>query len=246
MVNAVIIDDETKVREVLVLLLRNYCPNVHVIGQANSVKTGYEVIVKSNPNLVLLDMQLSDGNGFDLLRKFSSISFGLIIITAYQEYAIRAFKYSAIDYLLKPIDPIELSNAIDRLSKTSENNLINQQFEALLANTESKNPPDKKIVLKTIDEIHVINTSEIIRCEAHNNQTTFVIQDYENITVSKTLKEYEDLLSEDGFVRCHQTHLVNKKHVKDKNYIPVLSFTMSNGDIVPISYRKKFLLKKLA
>jgi two-component system LytT family response regulator len=153
-------------------------------------------------------------DGFDLLKRLSPIDFQLIIVTAYQEYAIKAFKYSALDYLLKPIDPTDLISAVEKISETYNKTETKNKFDALLANTQNSESNCRKLVLKTINGIHIVNTADIIRCESHNNTTEFIFTGSAPIRVSKTLKEYEDLLSECGFVRCHQSHLVTTFHCK--------------------------------
>jgi len=243
MLNAVIIDDESKVRETLRQMLTIYCPNISIIGEADGVESGYKAITNLGPDVVFLDMQMNDGNGFDLLKRFVPISFQLIIVTAYQEYAIKAFKYSALDYLLKPIDPTDLIAAVEKISISYNQTETRSKFDALLANSTNLESNCKKLVLKTINGIHVVDTQQIIRCESHNNTTEFIFTDSEPIRVSKTLKEYEDLLADCGFFRCHQSHLINQKHIVKVMRFPSPAIKMSDNTTIPVAIRKKDLLK---
>jgi len=243
MLTTVIIDDESKVRETLRQMLNIYCPNIKIVGEADGVESGYSCINKLKPEVVFLDMQMNDGNGFDLLKRLSPIDFQLIIVTAYQEYAIKAFKYSALDYLLKPIDPTDLISAVEKISETYNKTETKNKFDALLANTQSSESNCRKLVLKTINGIHIVNTADIIRCESHNNTTEFIFTGSAPIRVSKTLKEYEDLLSECGFVRCHQSHLVNLHFIAKVMRFPTPSVRMTDNSIIPVAIRKKELLK---
>ncbi|QKG80304.1 LytR/AlgR family response regulator transcription factor [Tenuifilum thalassicum] len=239
MVKAVIVDDELHARESLNHMLRTYCPTVHVVGEAERIEEAYEVILKSKPDLVFLDMQLTDGLGFDLLRRFDELHFKVIIISAYQEFAIKAFKFSAVDYLLKPIDPDDLARAVDNALSKVYDDSQQQSLNALIENTKNPEKKDKLIVLRNSEETYIVNTSEIVRCESDNNSTNFILADKSRIRVTKTLKEFEELLEECGFVRCHQSHLVNRHHIEKIIRFPSLSLQMDNGDSIPVSFRKR-------
>lgn len=242
MYSALIIDDEAKVRETLHQMLNIYCPNVEVIAEASGVESGYEAIAKYNPDVVFLDVQMYDGTGFDLLTRFESPSFQIIIVTAYCEYAIDAFRYSALDYLLKPIDSTDLIDAVERLSKTVNISENKTKFSALNANLQ--NPAEKggKLVLRMLDEVVVVDIDSIVRCEANNNTTIFFFNNSPSIKVSRTLREYEDLLSNKGFFRCHQSHLINKKHLLKVARFPVPTAKMDDGSQIPVSVRKQGLI----
>lgn len=244
MFSAVIIDDESRVRETIQHLLAAYCPNINVIGQANSVETGFKLIENFKPEVVFLDVKMTDGSGFDLLKRFSNIDFHFIIITAHEEFAIQAFKVSALDYILKPIDPTDLTNAVSKLTKIINSEETNLKFETLLSNINSSKDDSKKIVLKTLDNVFVVEIKNIIRCESQNNYTQFHMIDRTSILVSKTLKEYEVMLESFSFIRCHQTHLVNTSHIAKFIKHPNLSLQMADGYIVPVSVRKKATIEK--
>jgi len=245
MFSAVIIDDEARVRETIIHLLTVYCPNINVIGQADSVETGYQLIDRCKPEVVFLDIKMPDGTGFDLLKKFKSLNFYFFIITAHEEYAIQAFKVSALDYILKPIDSTDLINAVSKLTKIINTEEANIKFETLLSNIDNNKSEIKKIVLKTHDNVFVVDIKDIVRCESQNNYTLFHLIDKSSILVSKTLKEYDDMLSSLSFIRCHQTHLVNSAHIVKFIKHPNNTLLMADGVNVPVSVRKKETIDNL-
>ena len=245
MISAVIIDDEKLAREALANMLKMFCPDVTLIGEADGVESGVEAIRRLEPDAVFLDIQMPDGSGFDLLKEFASIGFKFVFITAYQEYAIQAFKYSAIDYILKPIDPIDLAAAVEKLHESVLNEDTNKKFQAFIENIQwhEKNP--QKIVLKTFDTVIVAEKESIIRCESENNYTMFYFTDKPKVLVSKTLKEFDVLLSSSGFFRVHQSHLVNLNFVAKYNRFPDSHVVLTQGQIIPVSVRKRELLVTL-
>ncbi|MDD2279866.1 MAG: LytTR family DNA-binding domain-containing protein, partial [Bacteroidales bacterium] len=239
------IDDEKLAREALANMLKMFCPDVNLIGEADGVESGVETIRRLEPDAVFLDIQMPDGSGFDLLKEFASIGFKFVFITAYQEYAIQAFKYSAIDYILKPIDPIDLAAAVEKLHESVLNEDTNKKFQAFIENIQwhEKNP--QKIVLKTFDTVIVAEKESIIRCESENNYTMFYFTDKPKVLVSKTLKEFDVLLSSSGFFRVHQSHLVNLNFVAKYNRFPDSHVVLTQGQIIPVSVRKRELLVTL-
>lgn len=245
MMTTVIVDDEALARETLHNMLKLFYPNLEVIGEADSVASGVEIVRKLNPDVVFLDIQMSDGSGLDLLSQFESISFKFVIITAYQEYAIKAFKFSAIDYILKPIDPADLINAIEKLYETIREEETNSKFQTFIENIKINEKEPQKLLLKTLNELVVANVKSIIRCESQNNYTMFYFTDRPKILVSKTLKEYEDLLSSSSFFRVHQSHLVNLLHVKRYNRFPESRIILSTNEIIPVAVRKRAVLLEL-
>lgn len=237
----VVIDDETRAREAIIDILKLSKTALEVVGQADSVSTGYEVIKQKQPNLVLLDINLVDGTGFDILRKFSSIDFKIIFITAYEEYAVQAFKFSAVDYILKPIVAGELLNAINRAFKAIVREETELKLGALLSNLDKV----KKIVLKTAESIHLVSIRNIIRCESDVNYTNFFLENNEKLMVSRTLKEFSGLLEPNGFFRTHQSHLVNLEHVIRFDKFEGGHLVMADESIVPVSSRKREELFKV-
>lgn len=240
MIRCVIVDDENKAREILGEMLKLYCSDVVVVGEAHNVNSAYEIIQKEKPDLVLLDIKMPDGSGFDLLNKFSNIDFKVIFITAHEEYAIKAFRFSALDYLLKPIDPSDLMSAIEKISQASDENGFNEQFETFKNNYfEGENKDDKRIVLKTQENIYIIYLRDVIRCQSEKNYTYFYFSNRERIIVSKTLKEFEDILSEFNFMRVHRSHLINLKYIDRFEKIEGGMVIMTDGSKVEVSHRKK-------
>lgn len=231
-----IVDDEEYVSIALTEMLKLHCPDVDQINLAESIADGLNAIEKDMPDLVFLDICLSDGKGFDLLKQLNDIPFKVIFITAYEEYAVSAFKFSAIDYLLKPIDVDELIEAVGRAKHSLEKDNTKILTDAFLKNQESN---QKKIALKTSEAIYLIDVKDIIRCNSDGNYTTFHIENDKNIVVSKTLKKFAELLEPYGFIRTHQSHLINvdfiEKYDKRSGGVVVLK----DSATIPVSTRKK-------
>jgi len=238
MINTIIIEDELNVREALKKMLNIIAPSIYVVAETAYISEAIDLIRLHKPKLLFLDIQLEDGTGFDILNKLDSMDFNIIFTTAYNKYAIKAFKYSAVDYLLKPIDPLELENAIKRATKQIKSN--NEHQELLNVLQGNINTKETKIVLKTTEQRYIFKTKDIIRLEADGAYTLFVTTDNKIIT-SKNIKYYQNIL-DNTFVRSHQSHLINKKHVKS---IKNTNIIMVNNDIVPISTRKKTEIIKL-
>ena len=234
-IKAVIIDDEEDARQMLQLLLKKD-PSVEIIGEAASVKEGVALIETSNPMLVLLDIELTDGTGFDLLNHFSEAEFQVVFITAYDEFAIKAFKYNAIDYLLKPINPLELAKVIYKAKKGVQPNWA-KRIDALLSTVKEKKI--EKILLGTSEGINVIKLSEISHIEAEGSYCNIFLIHKERLIVSKNMKELESLLDSKTFFRTHQSYIVNlnfvKKILKDEGGLVLLQ----DNSKVPISRRRK-------
>lgn len=237
-----IVDDEEYVRIALTEMLKTHCPVINQIDVAESVAAGKKAIETTKPDLVFLDICLSDGKGFDLLKDLTNLSFKVIFITAYEEYAIRAFKFSAIDYLLKPVDVDELIEAVKKAEKTIENENTKILTEAFLRNQESN---QKKIALKTTEAIHLIDVKNIIRCNSDGNYTNFIIENSKNLLVSKTLKEFEELLSPFGFVRIHQSHLINIDFIEKYDKRSGGFVVLKDHSEIPVSTRKREELLKV-
>jgi two-component system, LytTR family, response regulator len=238
MIRAIIIDDEKTSRDALQGLILRYCSNVNIVDQANGYKSGIEAINKHNPDLVFLDIQMPDGSGFQLLEDVKEINFDIIFTTAFDQYAIKAIKFSALDYLLKPIVPTDLVAAIQKVEQKKNSFEVNSGIKVLLDNIKTKNDPHK-IVLCTSDKIHVVELDDIIRCESDDYYTKFFIKDGRTLLISKTLKDNEVLLGNKQFLRPHKSHLVNTKYItgfikNDGGYI-----LMTDGTKIPVSRRKR-------
>ncbi len=249
MITALLIDDDSNLRNGMKGFLSLYAPDIQILGEADSVKSGINAIEYHQPNVVFLDIQLGDGTGFDILeqlaQKKGNLSFHVVFITAHEQYAVKAFRFSALDYLLKPVDPEELRKVIDKIKKALNGNDNYAHIDLLLENIRKKVDKFKRIALSTSDGIHLFEVSDIIRCESQDNYTKFYIKDSKPILIAKTLKEYEELLSEQGFERIHQSHLINLAYLKsyikkDGGYA-----VMADNSHLPISQRKRERLQEL-
>ncbi len=208
MLRAIVVDDIETIRKDHIAILKNHCPNVAVIGQADSVESGVALIKQLAPDLVFLDVEMPDGNGFDLLQKLKPFDFRVIFITGYEDFAIRAFRFSAIDYLLKPVKAVDLVEAVQKAEQSLNNEVLELKLNNLFANLERpKNL--QKLVLKTADKIYSVNIQDIVHCESDKNYTTFYFINAPQLVVSTNLKEYDMLLSPHNFFRTHKSHLIN-------------------------------------
>jgi two-component system, LytTR family, response regulator len=241
MLRLVIIDDMQNAREVTASVIKKHCKQVDVVATADSVKTGIEVIKQHKPDVVLLDIQMHDGTGFDLLNKVKPIDFKVIFISAYEEHAIRAFKFSAVDYILKPIDSNELVAAIQKAEGALQQTNTTQVLDTLESNYSNESKESKKVVLKTSDSIYVISIKDIVHCDAEVNYTKFFLSDGRKILISKPLKEYDDMLSEFGFFRIHQSHLINLDYFEHFKKADGGYAVMKDSSVIPVSSRKKEL-----
>ncbi len=239
MLTAIIIDDEANGRETLQSLIVNYCPNTRVIGMGKSVDEGLELLSQMKPDVVFLDVEMPFRNGFDLLMEVKNIDFEVIFTTAYSQYAAKAFKFSALDYLLKPIDVSELQAALKKAEAKNGNSVRDDQFDILLDSLKKKAANAQRIVLPSLQGFTVAEVRDIVRCEADKNYTFFYFADQTKMLVSKTLKEYCDILAEHDFMRVHQSHLINLNHVKKYNKGRGGFVTMSDESIVDISRANK-------
>lgn len=238
MLRAIIIDDIHSIREKNAALIRQHCPNVAIIAEADSVATGVAAIKKYLPDLVFLDVEMADGTGFDLLQKLMPVDFKVIFITAYQEFAIKAFRFSAIDFLLKPIDPAELVQAVGKTEESLNKEMLELQFNTLFSNIERPRNL-QKIILKTAEKVYAISVQDIIRCEAQKNYTTFYLVNGQKLLLSTTLKEYETILLPMGFFRTHQSHLINMLYFDHYVKGDAGSIVLKDKSTIPLSVRKK-------
>ncbi len=235
----IVVDDEPFARQSIITILENKFDSVEIVGEADSVKSAVPMIQELNPDLAFLDIDLIDGTGFDIVSFLKPLSFKIIFVTAHQEYAIKAIKFSALDYILKPVSSIELEAAVSRIIEEGKNENEQIQIDAFFSNMNNKKDNYKKIVLKTCDSIHLIDIDKIIRCEADNNYTTFFIQGSKKIVISKGLKEYDELLSPYGFFRVHQSHLINISNISRFDKREGGCVVLSDEARIPVSQRKK-------
>lgn len=240
----VIIDDEPDAVNFIQSIVQEYCPKLEIVGKAHSIKDGTKLIIDKTPDLVFLDVEMPHGTGFDLLANFPEKTFDVIFVTAFNHYAINAIKFSAVDYILKPININEFIKAVDKVQdKTASHEYKNASFTALLENVKSSMPG--KLAIPTSDGMEYLNTKEIIRIEADRSYSWFFLQDKRKLLVSRNLKEYQELLTDRNFFRTHNSHLINLEHVKKYIRHEGGAIELIDGSQVPISRGKRdlFLLQ---
>lgn len=236
----VIIDDEQKGRLTIQNLIKRYAPQLEVVGEADCVDKAIELIDREKPDLVFLDIEMPDGTGFDVLTNVEYNGFHLIFCTAYDQYAVKAFRFSAIDYLLKPLDPDIFNIAVSKVCEQREEH-INSRIETLNANHSGF----KRLALSAAEGVTIVDVKDVIRCESSVNYTHFIIADGSKVLVSKTLKDFDEMLSQHGFFRIHKSHLVNLNHIK--KYIKGEGgwVIMVDDSKIEVSRRKKDALLKV-
>ncbi|MEM9340422.1 MAG: LytTR family DNA-binding domain-containing protein [Bacteroidota bacterium] len=239
---SIIIEDNPSVRNTLSNMLSEYCPQVELVGEASNVLEGSALIMAKKPELAFLDVELPDGNTFELLKSLPSVDFQVIFITGHEKYAMNAIKFSALDFILKPIDPDDLVMAIQKAEEQVQKPDVDKKIQTLFQNLESKDDGPNKIILKDKYGLQIVSVDQIVRLEASGSYTTFVIDQEEQLVISKGLKEYEQLLNAQKFFRCHQSHIVNLDYLKryDKREGDFLQ--MVDGSMVPLAVRKKEIL----
>ncbi len=240
---ALIVDDVENVAESLKQLIVEFCENVDVIGIANSADSAIEIIKTEKPDLVFLDIQMPGKSGFDLLKSFEKVDFSVIFVTAYNEFAIKAVRFGAIDYLLKPVDIDELKDAIERAKiKTEEKT---EEIKNLLSNIQNPGDSNNTLIINSEQGYKLIKIAEIIRIEADGNYSFIYTEDGKRAISSKNLKLFEKYLENYDFVRIHNSHLINLAKIDNLNTKEALEVIMTNGEVLPISVRKKQdLIKK--
>jgi two-component system LytT family response regulator len=234
-----IVDNEKEVRELLKDMIAAVSPEVHTIDEADGVATGVQKINAFKPDIVFLDVEMGDGTGFDLMNKIPSPAFQLIFTTAHNKYAIQAFKCSAIDYLLKPVDFTELENSLQKASIAISGNSLSKQMAVLMQQLTAKDTSEKQIVLKDSEASYFVKVADILYCEAEGSYTKFYLQNNSPIVISKNLSTYEELLALYGFIRTHHSYLVNPAKIKMYDKTDGGTLILDSGHTVPISHRKK-------
>lgn len=245
MITAIIVDDERHSCDALQILLKDYCPEVEVVSICYSGEEALQTIQRLHPQLVFLDIEMPAMNGFQLLEQLAKIDFDLIFTTSYDQYAIRAIKFSALDYLLKPVDREELQKAVQKLVN-KKNNSLSQQLEILLQKVNQPSIPVHRIALPTMQGLEVVPVNSIISCASNNNYTEFFLTGKRKLLVSRTLKETEEMLEGYAFLRVHHSYLVNLNEIT--RYIKGEGgyLLMSDGSSIDVSRsRKQLLLHKL-
>ena len=245
MIKAIIVDDEVHCIDTLSILLADYCPEVQVLDKCMSPKKGLESIERLKPDLVFLDIEMPAMNGFELLEQFKQIPFAVIFTTSYDQYAIKAFRFSALDYLLKPIDREELQKAVQKVLNKKQNQLP-QQLEILLQKINHTNNAVQRIALPTMEGLQMVAINSIISCASDGNYTIFFMKDKQKLIISRPLKEVEEMLEDYLFLRVHNSYIANlneiSKYVKGEGSYLI----MTDGSTVDVSRsRKELMLKKL-
>jgi len=239
MIRTVVIEDEDNSRTMLLNLVHEHCQQIKVVAEADSVPTGLTAIVEHKPQLVFLDIELQSETAFEILEKLPEINFELIFTTAFDHYALKAIKFCAIDYLLKPIDLNELLIAVAKAEKRLNHEYLNKNLEALLNNLKSGSQNNHRIALPTLEGLLFVSVSDIIYCESSGPYTQFYLKQPNKILTSRHLKEYEDLLNGYNFFRIHKSYLVNLQEIQKYIRGDGGQLIMSNGAALTVSKQRK-------
>ncbi len=241
-----IIDDEQEARELLEKILNKYIDDIQIVGMADSVEQGVELINNNEINLLLLDVELTDGTGFDILTQLNNINFEVIFVTGYDKYALNAIKFNCLDYILKPIDITEVKEAVEKARLKIEDKFFKKRISNLLNNLNNKNTNNNKIALPTSKGLEFVKINDIIKLESDQSYTWIYLINNNKILTTKYLKEYENILEGYPFFRVHRAFIVNINHIVKYEKEDGGQVVMSDGSIVLISRRKKeSFLKKI-
>lgn len=243
MIKAVVIDDDPTVYRLVARAVESHCPFISIVAKASGVAEGIRMINEQNPDLVFLDILMADGSGFDLIEHFFKPDFKVILISGFNEYALKGYKFNAIDYIMKPIREDELVTAINKAAEIikTDNRLRSRLSEEEVDSMRNHH----KMILKTFDQIHIINTSDILHIESDRNYSTLYLEQSRKLVVSRSIKEFEDALYEKGFHRIHKSHIININKVSFFNRPEGGSVVLKDGSIVPVSSRKRDFLISL-
>lgn len=240
MITVIVIDDEEESRHTLKKIISKYCPQMHVVGEAGNINEAYSRIMEKKPDVIFLDVEMPHGSGFELLKKFEIIPFEIIFTTAFDRYALKAIKFCALDYLLKPIDIEELIISIQKVIKKKEESKSDVRLQYLISNMQDYKQKTNRIALPTKNEIEFVEVGEIIHCEAGGNYTTIYLDnEMKRLVVTSKIKQFEELLEGYNFIRIHNSHLINvdfvQKYIKGEGG----DIVMKDNYIIPVSRRKK-------
>lgn len=245
MLKTIIVEDENPAKDLISRLLNDHCEEVEIIETVATVKAAFNAIKNHNPDLVFLDIEMPDGNGFDLLKRFERIDFSVIFMTAYSEYAVKAFRFNAVDYLLKPVQIDELKSAVGKVINISNDGKITRDYykniNALLKNVREHHNIEETIVIPHLKGFDVLKISDIIMCKADSYCTNFYLTGKRNIISSKNLKQYEDILTLHKFLRVHHSYLINIGHVCSYTKQGEILLTEKNLAYLGESFRQQFL-----
>ncbi|HWB28514.1 MAG TPA: LytTR family DNA-binding domain-containing protein [Chitinophagaceae bacterium] len=240
MIHAIIVDDEqhciNHLRRLFAVMPGN---DVHLVAEAQTLEDGLDAIKRYSPEVVFLDVQLHDKTGFDLLLQLPVINFDVIFTTAYDKYAVQAFKFSAVDYLLKPVDAADLQHSLEKVKHNKQLKQASEKMDVLFHNLKAINGQVKRICVPVSNGLEFLQVADILRCESHVNYTTLFLKDKRKLLVSKTLKEFEELLTEYNFFRVHNSHLINLAYIKSYNKGKGGVVVMTDGSQIDVSTRRK-------
>ncbi|MBP6023795.1 LytR/AlgR family response regulator transcription factor [Ferruginibacter sp.] len=234
-----IVDNEKEVRGLLKDMIASISADAYIVEEAEGVETGLQKINIFQPDVIFLDVEMNDGTGFDLMNRVSNPAFQLVFTTAHNKYAVQAFKCSAIDYLLKPVDFTELENSLQKAAAAISGNSLSKQMAVLMQQLTAKDTSEKQIVLKDSEASYFVKVADILYCEAEGSYTKFYVQNNTPIIISKNLSIYEELLALYGFIRTHHSYLVNPAKIKMYDKTDGGTLILDSGHTVPISHRKK-------
>jgi len=239
MIRTVLVDDEIDSNEVLQTLLKAACPNVSIVGKADGVEKAIQVIQATQPDLVFLDIEMTQGNAFDLLNRLQPIPFRVIFVTAFDNYALRAFKYSAVDYLLKPVDIDGLRTAVVRVTTQLQAINVKEQVQIMMENFGSIQLSQQKMALPTLTGMTFVNIGDIVRLEAKGSYTVVFLSDKKQIMVARNMKDYEGLLPELFFYRIHKSHIINLQKIQKYQKGRGGYIIMEDGSSIEVASRRR-------
>jgi two-component system, LytTR family, response regulator len=240
MIRAIIVDDEANARRTMLAMLKDYATEVQVVAEASSVETAIQAITLHDPDLVFLDIEMQDGTGFDVLRSLPEINFKIVFITAYEQYALQSFRFAALDYLLKPVRIQELQEAIQRVGVREKSQIkTGKEFGEIKKRIDALGSTGQLVLVSELDGFSIARYDDILYCEAAKNYTVFVFLGGRKIIASRTIKEYEELLAEYGFMRIHKSYIINltkvARYVKGRGG----EIELMDGSIMPVSRERK-------
>ena len=241
MLRTIVIDDEKLSREVICNYLKTYCNDIDVVATASSVKTAHKAIIKHHPDFIFLDIEMADGKGFDLLMMFENIDFKVIFVTAYSEYAVKAFRFSAVDYLLKPIKIDELISSVEKIRNLNDQGTNIDLISNLIKNLNNGSATPETLVIPHLKGFEVLKIPEIIMCQADGYCTNFYLMGNKRIVSSRNLKHFNEILEDHGFIRIHHSYLININHVRGYTRQGEVFLSEDNTAFLGDSYRNLFI-----
>jgi len=239
MIRTVLVDDELDCIHVLKNLLATHCPDVEIVGEADGVATAIETIERCGPDLLFLDIAMNNGNGFDLLNHLDPVTFQVIFVTASNDHAIRAFKYSAVDYLLKPVDGDDLQKAVERVAKRSQNERLLENMKVLLENMSTLQLANQKMAIPTMNGLSFIFLKDIMRFESKGSYSTIFLSNGQKVLTTRSIREYEQLLPDAIFYRVHTSHIINLNKVQKYQKGRGGSIIMEDNISIEVALRRK-------